>query len=235
MNQGQKDRYSRHILLQGFGEAGQERLLKAKVLIVGAGGLGSPCALYLAAAGVGTIGIADADVVSLSNLQRQVIHATCDEGRPKAESAAEKMSAINPEVEVVTYPYYINNENAPELFAQYDFIVECTDSFESKYLINDVCVALGKPFCIAGMVGYSGQMMTHVPGTMTYRDIFAEIPTENIEKAATVGVLGSAVGTMGTLQATEVIKYLTGIGQLLTNRLLLFDALTMSFQTFEIG
>ena len=230
----QKDRYDRHIRLEGFGEAGQERLLNAKVLIVGAGGLGSPCALYLAAAGVGTIGIADADVVSLSNLQRQVIHASKDEGRLKAESAAEKMSAINPEVQVLTYPYYIDKENASELFAQYDFVVECTDSFESKYLINDICVSLGKPFCIAGIVKYSGQMMTHVPGSMTYRDIFAEIPTENIEKAATVGVLGSAVGTMGTLQATEVIKYFTGIGQLLTNRMLLFDALTMSFQIFEI-
>ena len=233
MTEKQRLRYDRHIRLEGFGEAGQERLLKAKVLIVGAGGLGSPCALYLAAAGVGTIGIADADVVSLSNLQRQVIHASKDEGRLKAESAAEKMTAINPEVKVVTYPYYINKENATELFAQYDFIVECTDSFESKYLINDVCVELGKPFCIAGIVKYSGQMMTHVPGSMTYRDIFAEIPTENVEKAATVGVLGSAVGTMGTLQATEVIKYLTGIGLLLTNRMLLFDALTMSFMSIE--
>ena len=234
LTEDQANRYSRHILLEGFGETGQERLLNAKVLIVGAGGLGSPCALYLAAAGVGTIGIADADVVSLSNLQRQVIHASKDEGRLKAESAAEKMSAINPEVQVLTYPYYIDKENASELFAQYDFVVECTDSFESKYLINDICVSLGKPFCIAGIVKYSGQMMTHVPGSMTYRDIFAEIPTENIEKAATVGVLGSAVGTMGTLQATEVIKYFTGLGQLLTNRMLLFDALTMSFQIFEI-
>ncbi len=234
MTQEQKDRYDRHILLEGFGEAGQERLQKAKVLIVGAGGLGSPCALYLAAAGVGTIGVADADVVSLSNLQRQVIHASKDEGRLKAESAAEKMTAINPEVKVVTYPYYINKENAAEIFAQYDFIVECTDSFESKYLINDVCVELGKPFCIAGIVKYSGQMMTHVPGSMTYRDIFAEIPTENVEKAATVGVLGSAVGTMGTLQATEVIKYLTGIGRLLTDRMLIFDALNLEFQCFEL-
>lgn len=235
MTDQQKDRYSRHILLEGFGEAGQERLLKAKVLIVGAGGLGSPCALYLAAAGVGSIGIADADVVSLSNLQRQVIHASKDEGRLKADSAAEKMQAINPEVKVEIYPYYIDEENAKEIFAQYDFIVECTDSFESKYLINDVCVELGKPFCIAGIVKYSGQMMTHVSGTATYRDIFPEPPLpEEVQKAATVGVLGSAVGTMGTLQATEVIKYLTGLGQLLTNRMLLFDALTMSFQSLEL-
>lgn len=230
----QKDRYDRHVRLEGFGEAGQERLLKAKVLIVGAGGLGSPCALYLAAAGVGTIGIADADVVSLSNLQRQVIHTSKDEGRLKAESAAEKMTAINPEVKVVTYPYYITKENAAEIFAQYDFILECTDSFESKYLINDVCVELGKPFCIAGIVKYSGQMMTHVPGSATYRDVFAEPPTGVVEKAATVGVLGSAVGTMGTLQATEVIKYLTGIGRLLTNRMLIFDALNLEFQCFEL-
>ena len=235
MTDQQKDRYSRHILLEGFGEAGQERLLKAKVLIVGAGGLGSPCALYLAAAGVGTIGIADADVVSLSNLQRQVIHTSKDEGRLKAESAAEKMQAINTEVKVEIYPYYINEEKAKEIFAQYDFIVECTDSFESKYLINDVCVELGKPFCIAGIVKYSGQMMTHVPGSATYRDIFPDAPSpEEVQKAATVGVLGSAVGTMGTLQAAEVIKYLTGIGQLLTNRMLLFDALTMSFQSLEL-
>ncbi len=235
LTEAQKERYSRHILLEGFGTEGQERLLQAKVLIIGAGGLGSPCALYLTAAGIGTIGIADADVVSLCNLQRQVIHATKDKGRLKAESAAEKMLAINPEVKVLTYPYYINEENARDIFGQYDFIVECTDSFESKYLINDLCIELGKPFCIAGIVKYGGQIMTHVPGSATYRDVFPDPPlSEEVQKAATVGVLGSAVGTLGTLQATEAIKYLTGLGQMLTDRILVFDALSMTFQCLDL-
>ena len=225
-------RYSRHILLEGFGKEGQEKLLQSKVLLIGAGGLGSPNALYLAAAGVGTIGIADADVVSISNLQRQVIHFTEDKGKPKVESAAEKMRRINPDVKVITYDCFITEDNAQDIISDYDFIIDCTDSFASKYLVNDACVMAGKPFCAGGVVKYGAQVMTHIPGTACYRCIFSEPPAENeVETCSTVGVLGSVVGIMGSIQATEAIKYLTGIGELLTDKLLIVDALTMNFQT----
>lgn len=229
-------RYSRHLLLEGFGKEGQEKLQHAKVLLIGAGGLGSPNALYLAAAGVGTIGIADADVVSLSNLQRQVIHFTGDLNKPKVESAAEKIRQINPDVNVVTYDCFVTEDNAMDLIADYDFIIDCTDSFASKYLVNDACVMAGKPFCAGGVVKYGAQVMTHVPGTACYRCIFPNPPAENaVETCATVGVLGSVVGMMGSIQATEAIKYLVGVGELLTDKLLMVDALTMSFQTFRLG
>lgn len=235
MNQEQENRYKRHILLEGFGAEGQERLLKAKVLIIGAGGLGSPCALYLAAAGVGTIGLVDHDTVSVSNLQRQVIHFSSDLDRQKVDSAAEKMQSINPEVKVVTYPYTITAENAKEVMAQYDFIVECTDSFTCKYLVNDICEEMGKPYCIAGIVKYSGQILTHIPGSLTFRGVFPDPPQEHEVKLCNeIGVLGSAVGTLGTLQATEAIKYLTGIGKLLVNRMLVYDALNQDFHCFEL-
>ncbi len=234
MTDKQKRRYNRHIILKGVGVEGQERLLESKVLIVGAGGLGSPCALYLAAAGIGKIGIADADVVSVSNLQRQIIHFSEDAGLPKVESASRKMLSINPDIHVETYPDFITSQNAAEIFSQYDFIIDCTDSFASKYLVNDTCVLIGKPFCIAGIVGYAGQLMTHVPGSACYRCLFPEPPHENqVETCAMVGVLGSAVGTIGTLQATEAIKYLTGIGNLLTNTILTYDALAAQFMRME--
>lgn len=229
-------RYSRHILLEGFGKEGQQKLSQSKVLIIGAGGLGSPNALYLAAAGVGTIGIADADVVSLSNLQRQVIHFTEDINKPKVESAAEKMQRINPDVNVITHPCFLTEDNALEMMADYDFILDCTDSFASKYLINDACLLAGKPFCAGGVVKYGAQVMTHVPGSACYRCLFPEPPAENdVETCSTVGVLGSVVGIMGSIQATEAIKYLTGIGELLTDKLLMVDALTMTFNTMQFS
>ena len=236
MNYELSKRYSRHIILDGFGREGQEKLLNSKVLIVGAGGLGSPCALYLAAAGVGVIGIADADVVSVSNLQRQVIHFTDDAGHNKVDSAREKMQRLNPDVRVETYTDFITAQNATDIFRHYEFIIDCTDSFASKYLVNDACVLLGKPFCIAGIVRYAGQLMTHVPGTACYRCLFPEPPQENeVETCAMVGVLGSAVGTMGTLQATEAIKYLTGIGELLTDTILTYDALSAQFMRMDFA
>lgn len=231
-----EQRYSRHILLEGFGREGQEKLRHSKVLLIGAGGLGSPNALYLAAAGVGTIGIADADVVSISNLQRQVIHFTQDVNRPKVESAAEKMRQINPDVEVLTYDSYITEDNAVDIVRDYDFIVDCTDSFASKYLVNDACVMAGKPFCAGGVVKYGAQVMTYVPGSACYRCLFPEPPARNeVETCSTVGVLGSVVGIMGSIQATEALKYLTGIGELLTNRLLVIDALSMEFHTLQFN
>ena len=236
MTEEHKQRYHRHIQLEGFGREGQEKLLHSRVLLIGAGGLGSPNALYLAAAGVGTIGIADADVVSISNLQRQVIHFTSDVHRPKVESAAEKMRQINPDVQVITYDSFITEDNALEIIRDYDFIIDCTDSYASKYLVNDACVMAGKPFCAGGVVKYGAQVMTHVPGTACYRCLFPEpSASKDVETCATVGVLGSVVGIMGSIQATEAIKYLTGVGQLLTDRLLIIDALTMEFNTLQFN
>lgn len=225
-------RYSRHILLEGFGPEGQAALAAARVLIIGAGGLGSPCALYLAAAGVGTIGIADADEVSLTNLQRQIAHFNGNIGQPKVESMADKMRQINPDIQVLTYPVMLDETNAAELIAQYDFILDCTDSFRAKYLINDVCVRLGKPLCTAGIVGYSGQVTTILPRTADLRAFIPEPPADYHQTTcADVGVLGPAVGVLGSIQACECIKYLAAkCGNLLTNRLLLFDAHTMTFQ-----
>lgn len=235
MTSEQKRRYNRHIILEGFGYEKQQRLLESKVLIVGAGGLGSPCALYLAAAGIGTIGIADADTVSISNLQRQIIHTTEDTGLSKAVSAQQKMQHINPDIQIETYTTFITAENALDILGQYDFVIDCTDSFASKYLINDAGILLGKSFCIAGIVAYNGQIMTHIPGSACYRCLFPAPPPENqVETCSMVGVLGSAVGTIGTLQATEAIKVLTGIGTPLTNAILTYDALSVQFQRFDI-
>lgn len=228
-------RYSRHLRLPGFGKEGQLRLLESKVLIIGAGGLGSPCALYLAAAGVGTIGLVDGDIVSLSNLQRQVIHFSDDVGKDKVASAAEKMQRMNPDVKVNTYPTFFTKDNALDLIADYDFILDCTDSFASKYLVNDACILAGKPFCCGGVVKYAGQIMTHVPGTACYRCVFPEPPSENnVETCSMVGVLSPAVGIMGTIQATEAVKYIAGIGTLLADTLLTFDTLSMQFMRFDV-
>ena len=222
-------RYNRHLILDGFGMDAQERLLQSKVLLVGAGGLGSPIALYLAAAGVGTIGVIDGDTVSITNLQRQVLHSTPDVGRPKVEVAKESMQAINPDVKVEIYETYLSAANAIDLIRPYDFIIDGTDNFATKYLVNDACVLLG----MGGISRYNGQLMTHVPGTACYRCLFPEPPAkEDVETCATVGVLGSIAGMLGTVQATECIKYLTGVGQLLTNSLLTFDALSMQWQRF---
>lgn len=236
MTTEQKRRYNRHLILDGIGPEGQQKLLDARVLIVGAGGLGSPLALYLAAAGVGTLGLVDGDVVSVTNLQRQVIHSTADVGRPKVLSAAEKIHALNPDVRVVTYDCFLSEDNALELIRDYDFVIDGTDNFSPKYLINDACIILGKAFCMGGINRYRGQLMTHVPGTACYRCLFPEPPAqEEVETCAMVGVLGSIAGICGTLQATECIKYITGHGQLLTDAFLTFDATTMQFQLFEFG
>ena len=230
----QRRRYNRHLILEGFGVEAQERLLQSRVLLVGAGGLGSPVALYLAAAGVGTIGIADGDVVSVTNLQRQVLHSTPDVGRPKVDVARERIAALNPDVKVETYEYYLSEMNALELIRPYDFVIDGTDNFSTKYLVNDACVMLGKAFSMGGISRYSGQLMTHVPGSACYRCLFPEPPAKSdVETCAMVGVLGSIAGMLGTVQATECIKYLAGVGQLLTNALLTFDALSMQWNRFD--
>ncbi len=201
------------------------------MLIVGAGGLGSPCAMYLTAAGVGTIAIADGDEVSLSNLQRQVIHHTGDVGKLKVVSAGEKMRSINPETKVIEISHFITDEEVDALVKDFDFVIEATDNFASRYRINDACVRQGKPFCIGGVSHYSGQLMTVVPGSMSYRDLFPiDSNTDETEKpAGPLPVLGPAVGILGTIMATECVKVLAGVGEPLTNQLLTFDALTMNF------
>ncbi len=227
-------RYSRHILLQDVGVEGQEKIRSGKVLVVGAGGLGSPVALYLAAAGVGTIGIVDGDVVDLSNLQRQIIHFTPDVGRPKVESAKEKIEQLNPNVKVITHKEFLMADNALDIVKDYDFVVDGTDNFPVKFLINDACVMAGKPFSHGGILRFEGQTFTHLPGTACYRCLFPAPPPANaVPTCSQAGVLGAIAGMLGTIQAAEVLKYLTGVGELLTDRLLSFNARTMNFRTIK--
>lgn len=231
MDRNQKLRYNRHLILEGIGPEGQERLLQAKVLLVGVGGLGSPTALYLAGAGVGTLGLVDGDTVGLTNLQRQVLHSTPDIGRPKVDSAEESINRLNPDVKVVKYPLFLSEDNAKDIIRDYDFIIDGSDNFATKYLVNDACVMEGKACSLGGISRFSGQLMTHIPDTACYRCLFPEPPAvKDVETCSTVGVLGSIAGILGTLQATECIKYITGAGELLTNSLLTFDALSMQWQ-----
>lgn len=229
----QQERYKRNLLLPQVGSDGQERLLKSRVLIIGAGGLGSPVALYLAAAGVGTIGIVDSDRLDLSNLQRQVLHTTADVGRPKVESARDHITALNSDVKVVTYDCYFGPDNAQQIMADYEIVVDATDNSQSKFFINDACVAAGKPLVHGGINQFSGNVMTILPGTATYRDLFGNQPSHPVP-SSTYGLLGAIPGTIGTIQATEVLKYLLGTGQLLVNQVLHYDATTMTFTKFRI-
>ena len=236
LNDGQIERYSRHIMLEQIGATGQEKMLSSKVLIIGAGGLGAPAGLYLAAAGIGTIGIADADKVDVTNLQRQVIHHTADIGKDKTESAADKMRAINPGVNVITHRTFVNAANIRDLIRPYDFVIDGTDNFAAKFLINDACHFEKKPFSHAGILRFQGQLITVVPGSTCFRCIFdAPPPPGSIPSCSQAGVLGVLAGVIGSLQATEAIKYVLGIGQLLTNVLLTYDALTMQFRKIEIA
>jgi molybdopterin/thiamine biosynthesis adenylyltransferase len=233
----QIERYSRHIILKEVGGKGQKRLLDGKVLIIGAGALGSPAALYLAAAGVGVIGIADSDVVELSNLQRQIIHHSTDLGVPKVESAKRKMEAINPDVRVVTHQIWVGAENILEIIRDYDFVIDGTDNFAAKFLINDACVMAGIPYSHAGVLHFIGQTLTVLPNqSPCYRCVFPEPPPPNsIPTCSQAGVLGVLPGVIGTIQATEAIKYLLKVGDLLTGRLLVYDAEGMDFHISPIA
>ena len=224
-------RYDRQIILPQVGSDGQKKLKKSKVLIIGAGGLGAPAALYLAGAGVGTIGIVDADDVSVSNLQRQIIHTSKREGTNKAESAKKSILELNEHIKVNTYPEYLYADNAEELFKEYDFIIDAVDNFETKFLINDTCVLLKKPFCHAGILQFQGQVMTYVPeeDQPCYRCIFEEIPESgSVPNCSQAGIIGAVAGIIGCIQALEAIKYLLGIGELLTGKMLVMDGLTMN-------
>ncbi|ADU27557.1 UBA/THIF-type NAD/FAD binding protein [Ethanoligenens harbinense YUAN-3] len=233
------ERYSRHIILKEVGVKGQIKLLNAKVLVVGTGGLGSPAAMYLGAAGVGTIGLVDFDQVDLSNLQRQIIHQTKDVGKPKVQSGKETIHAINPDVNVVTYNEWIRADNILDIIKDrdYDFILDCTDNFPSKFLINDACVITKKPFSHAGIIRFQGQTMTYVPGQgPCYRCVFQNPPPPDaVPTCRQAGVLGVMGGVIGTLQASEALKYILGVGGLLTGALLTYDALRMEFRKIKLG
>jgi len=228
----QLERYSRHILLADVGVEGQEKLRQARVLVVGAGGLGCPAALYLAAAGVGAIGIVDADAVDLSNLQRQIAHFTRDVGRAKVESAKEKMLAINPDVEVTTHKTYLRADNIRAIVRGHDFVIDGTDNFPTKFLVNDACVMEGVPLSHGGILRFDGQTMTILPGASScYRCAFRSPPPPDVVPTCSqAGVLGAVAGMLGTIQAAEALKFITGAGELLTDTLLSFDAKTMNFK-----
>jgi len=231
----QDERYNRHLILDEVGLEGQKKIMNSRVIIIGTGGLGSPVALYLAAAGVGTLGLVDGDVVDQSNLQRQVIHSSPDLDRPKVDSAKEKINRLNPDVNVKTHHVSATADNILELIKDYDFVVDGTDNYKAKFLINDACVLAEKPFVHAGVLRFEGQVMTYVPSSACYRCVYGGPPPEGtILTCSQAGVLGPVAGMLGTIQATEVLKYITGSGELLTNKLLSIDARTMSFRTIKL-
>lgn len=230
------ERYTRQLILKDIGVKGQRKIKDGKVLVIGAGGLGSPAIMYLAAAGVGTIGIADADCVDLTNLQRQIIHTTDDLGIPKVESAAATVKALNPNVNVETYQEFVSSENIKEIIEPYDFIIDATDNFPAKYLINDACVLCEKPFSHAGILRFEGQLTTYVPGEgPCFRCMFAVPPPPELSPTCKqAGIIGAVPGVVGSLQAVEAIKFLTGAGELLVGKLLIVDLFTMEFHTVNM-
>ncbi|MCB8838404.1 molybdopterin-synthase adenylyltransferase MoeB [Aurantimonas sp. VKM B-3413] len=239
---GEVERYARHIVLPEVGGAGQQALKRAKILVIGAGGLGSPVVLYLAAAGVGTIGIADDDVVSLSNLQRQVLHGTGDVGRPKLDSAADAVRALNPHVRIVPHPLRIDLENGPEVIRGYDLAIDGSDNFATRYAMADLCEAAGIPLVTAAVQRLSGSLTVLAPHLQDgdgrpnprYRDLFPEAPPADlVPTCAEAGILGVTTGVLGTLAATEAIKLVCRFGEPLIGRLLMIDLATMRFETIR--
>ncbi len=245
LTEAQRDRYSRHLLLPEVGESGQAQLLKARVLLVGAGGLGAPAALYLAAAGIGTLGLVDADTVDASNLQRQVIHATSRVGMSKVDSAEMVIKDLNPDVKVVGYKERLNSTNVDRIFGDWDVIVDGTDNFPTRYLVNDASVFLGKPVVHGSIFRFDGQLTTFVPGSAAkklgleggpcYRCLYPEPPPPHLAPSCQeAGVLGILPGVIGLLQATEAIKLILGRGEPLIGRLLTYDSLKMKFRELKL-
>ncbi len=231
----QVNRYSRHIIMGDVGSKGQRNLLGAKALIVGAGGLGSPSAIYLALAGVGTIGIVDFDVVEISNLQRQILHHTSDIGRPKLESARDNIISYNPDTNVVLHEVRLESHNAREIISQYDLVINGADNFATRYLVNDACYLEGKPLVDGSILIFDGQATLFLPGQGCYRCLFPEPPPPGlVPNCAEAGVLGALTGLVGSIQATEALKLILGIGESLVSRLLLIDALSMSFREVRL-
>jgi len=239
LDEEQFHRYARHLVLDEIGEEGQEALLAAKVLVVGAGGLGAPVILYLAAAGVGTLGIVDDDAVDLTNLQRQVVHATANVGAAKVDSAAQTVAALNPGIRVVPYQIRLTPANAGELIGAHDLVVDGSDNFATRYLLNDACYLLDKPLVTAAVLRFEGQLFTFRQGdppTPCYRCVFPEAPDPDlVPRCDQAGILGALCGVLGSLQATEVLKELLGLGDSMAGRMLLYDALASQFRTIKLS
>ncbi len=232
----QIERYSRHIILSEVGGEGQAKLSRAKVLVIGAGGLGSPCAFYLGAAGIGTLGIVDFDKVELNNLQRQILHVTQDVGIPKVESAKKRIGELNPDVKVIPITERLTSQNALSVIRDYDVLVDGSDNFPTRYLMNDAAVLSGKPLVHGGIFRFDGQLFTILPHKgPCYRCLFAEPPPPGlVPSCQEAGILGAVAGTIGVMQATEVLKLILGIGEPLTDRLLVFNALRNGFREVKI-
>jgi molybdopterin-synthase adenylyltransferase len=240
LSEEQFQRYARHLILDEVGEEGQEKLLAARVLVVGAGGLGSPMLLYLAAAGVGTIGIIDHDRVDLTNLQRQIVHVTRNVGRPKVESARETLAAVNDGIRVETHPTRLASDNAAEIVGGYDLVADGSDNFATRYLLTEICFRLKKPLVAAALSPFEGQLSTFRPylgaGHPCYRCLFREPPPPDmVPRCEEAGILGAVAGVMGTLQAVEVLKELLGLGDSLDGTLLIYDALRAGFHRIRIA
>ena len=236
LSTAERERYRRHLALSEIGAAGQEKLKAARVLIVGAGGLGSPAALYLAAAGCGTLGLLDCDRVDLSNLQRQVLFDSARLGDPKAEAGRERLAALNPDIRIIAHALELRAANVREVFAQYDLVLDGTDRLATRYLINDACVILRRPLVSAAIHRFEGHLMSYVPERgPCYRCAFPQALDGMVANCAEAGVLGVLPGVLGTLQATEAIKLITGIGEPLIGRLLTYDALAMRFSEFRVA
>lgn len=234
LSDNELSRYDRQIILPEIGDKGQQKLKNSSSLIVGAGGLGSPAALYLAGAGVGRLGIIDGDLVSISNLQRQILHTTSFEGKNKALSAKENLLALNPEIEITAYPFSLTPKNAESLISEYDFVIDGSDNFETKFLINDVCVLLDKPFCFGGILRFDGQVMTYIPeNAPCLRCVFEDIP-KDVPNCSQAGVIGAIAGIIGSTQALECVKYLTGAGELLSGKLWTINGLSMQTRIINI-
>jgi len=231
------DRYARHLVLREVGGVGQAKIRAARVLIVGAGGLGSPAALYLAAAGIGTLGLADDDIVSLSNLQRQILFRTADVGRPKVEAGAEALKALNPGVLIEPHPVRLTAANAPALIADYDVVADGSDNFATRFLLNDACFFAKKPLVSAAVTEFEGQLATYkgyAPGCPCYRCLFSAPPPGTAPNCSETGVMGAAAGVMGSLQALEVLKEVAGLGAGLAGKVLIYKALTAEFRTVRL-
>lgn len=238
LSKEEAERYKAHLSLCEIDLPGQERLRRSRVAVVGAGALASVALLYLTAAGVGMIRVIDGDTVSLSNLQRQIIHSTPEIGTPKPESAAARMAALNPDVVVEPVCKMLDSGNASGLLGDVDVVLDCTDNYEARVLVSDTCVALGKPLCFAALSRFDGQVMTYMPGTAHYRSVFPEAPTrEQLEcrSCAVSGVLNALAGIAGSMQAAEAIKIITGTGELITDRMVLIDALTFTFREVKLN